>query len=201
MFSWQVFTLLSKRWLNGTWKKRPWKKTPRIKSPREKSPKKWSPEKRSYEKNPPWKKLPEKVESRKKCRGKKGWGKNGREKYVDGRKGRGKKWPREKWPKHKKARKVPFYSSDISEVFPSAFFPDSKKRSLLKEWPENLGRKLNNFLNFYRLIPPDDLTHTKRCSTLTPRSHIYQTVRNEHAGDLFSKGPFFSGNIFRRTFF
>ena len=71
-----------------------------------------------------------------------------------------------------------------------------KKRFLLKELPENLPKEVEQFLNFYRSIPPDDPTYTKKYWTVIALSHINQTMGNERAvrGPLF-RGPFFPGFI------
>ena len=48
---------------------------------------------------------------------------------------------------------------------PEKWFPvkkSPKKRFLLKELPENLPKEVEQFLNFYRSIPPDDPTYTKK---------------------------------------
>ena len=83
---------------------------------------------------------------------------------------------------------------------------------------------IEQFVYFYRLIPPDGSTQTKRYLSLIPRLHIHQTVANRRArtvfpgtifpgsffpdffsGDLlsedFSSGHFFPGDFFSRTFF
>ena len=73
----------------------------------------------------------------------------------------------------------------------------SKKRPLLKEWPGNLRREVEQFFYFYRLIPPDDSTHIKRCSALNPQSHIHQTMGSGLAGFVLP-GTIFHGNFFSR---
>ena len=69
----------------------------------------------------------------------------------------------------------PQKSSPVKKRLPGKKVPEKEK-----EYQENLPRKVEQFCYFYRLIPSHDptRTHTKRCSTLTPRSHIHQIVEN-----------------------
>ena len=53
-----------------------------------------------------------------------------------------------------------------------------KKRSMLKNYGENLPKDIKRFIYFYLLIPFDDPKHTKKFSTFTSRSVIDQTMGN-----------------------
>ena len=106
-------------------------------------------------------------------------------------------WYAEKSPRKKGTRKK----------VPGKKRASPKKRSLLKE---NLPRDVEQFINFYRLITPDDSTHIKRCSTLTPRSYIHLTARNTRLETFFPEilflrtifEDFFSKDLLsRETFF
>ena len=52
------------------------------------------------------------------------------------------------------------------------------------------------FFHFYRLISPDDPTHTKRYSTLILRSHLHK-CRKRASRDLFPRELFFRDSSFR----
>ena len=85
------------------------------------------------------------------------------------------------------------------------FFPETDRRKKVpekaKEFPENVPKELNNFfIYFYWLIQPDDPTHTKICSTLTPRSHIPPNCEKRAFVDLFSRDLFTSGLFSRAPF-
>ena len=54
------------------------------------------------------------------------------------------------------------------------------------------------FFHFYRLISPDDPTHTKRYSTLILRSHLHK-CRKRASRDLFSPRTFFPGFFFQNS--
>ena len=78
-----------------------------------------------------------------------------------------------------------------------------KKRSLLKEWPKNLPKEIEQFFVFYRLIPPEDYTRQKILNAHP--AILYQSNCEKRAfflgnffhGDLFSKGL---GPLFRWLF-
>ena len=111
------------------------------------------------------------------------------DKKIPGKMASEKRPPGKKGHLKKKFRRKKVSENKVPEKW-SLVKKSRKKRSLLKEWSENLPRKIKQFLYFYRLIPPDGSTHTKRYSTLTPRSHIHQTVRNMHARTVFLRTIF-----------
>ena len=72
-----------------------------------------------------------------------------------------------------------------------------KKRFLLKEWPEYLPRKVEQF--FFIFV---DWAHppTSRTPKHTPRSRIHQILKNGRSGIFFSV-IFFPGDLFSGIFF
>ena len=104
------------------------------------------------------------------------------------------------WYRYFVRTKVPWKKFPRKEI-PRKRCPIKKstgKHSLLKESPHNLLREVENFFNFYRLIPPGDPTHTTRCLTLT-LAHMPNCGKRA-PGDLFFR-EFFSGDIFVCGFF
>ena len=91
-------------------------------------------------------------------------------------------------------KKVHWKKNPYEKRFPGKWSPakkSSKNCCLLKEWPKNLPREVQHFLNFLSMMAADDST-LKRCSTLTRRSHTHQTVGNGRAGNVFP-GTIFPG--------
>ena len=75
-----------------------------------------------------------------------------------------------------------------------------KKGSLLKEWPKNLSRKVEQFFCFYWLIRPDDPKHTKKWAC---GDHF---LRDNYSGDIFSRDFIsrdfiFQGFVFPEVFY
>ena len=75
-----------------------------------------------------------------------------------------------------------------------------KKRSLLKGWPENLLRKVEQFIYCYQLIPLDDPTHTYSSHDPTYTKICESGVRGPFFPGLFPL-TFFPGIFFPETFY